>query len=479
MALLYKILPARDSASTLHGTDFCRESKYGWFCVAICSLWFFLTINPLHLLILDLGSGYYNFKRFVQVALIGIATLLVFFREYRVGVAKTLNLRGLVLPWLASCFFIFGSAVFSDNKYHSILEGLHWLMLPSVFFVGIYIAKAGLTQRLLGIYLLVHGMVVFKGLLDLGFEVFVSESLRAGMIFSSFGNIRFFNQVQVFIIPLLLIFASRTKFYSLAYLFLFANFLLAFASGARGLLLSIIVTGLLSFVFLKPWRRQILYGLIVCAFAYMAYFLILEWLGNVGHIFRTSTSGRLAIWWELLSKLSTLNIFFGNGVGAYTFRDFVYFFGHPHNSILQFLYEWGAIATLSAVAAILWVCWTSYQQLKGDDDSTKKDIQAALLYALCAASFYSLFSGVFVMPAPQVLFFLFMGLLLGGANLEGHKVLRVNQSVSVAVRFLCAICLIVFVDLAGKYLVQQAGQQEQVRGPRFWGNGAPLILSDY
>ncbi|WHI52265.1 hypothetical protein P3339_05620 [Microbulbifer sp. MLAF003] len=177
----------------------------------------------------------------------------------------------------------------------------------------------------------------------MGFEVFVSESLRAGMIFSSFGNIRFFNQVQVFIIPLLLIFASRTKFYSLAYLFLFANFLLAFASGARGLLLSIIVTGLLSFVFLKPWRRQILYGLIVCAFAYMAYFLILEWLGNVGHIFRTSTSGRLAIWWELLSKLSTLNIFFGNGVGAYTFQTLFIFLGIPIIAFCSFYMNGGLL----------------------------------------------------------------------------------------------------------------------------------------
>ncbi|MFS1524886.1 O-antigen ligase family protein [Microbulbifer sp. 2304DJ12-6] len=481
MAWFYKALPTHYFTSySAQGSIGARQgSGYGWLCVAVCSLWFFLTLNPFHILVLELGFGYYDYKRVLQVGLICSAALLVFFKVYRAGIADVIHQRGMVLPWLVSCLFIFISAALSDHPCQSALESIHWLLLLSVFTVGVYIARVGLSQWLLGVFLFCHGLVVIKSLLFFGFEVFVSGALRAEMIFPFVDNFRFFNQIQVFIIPLLMLFSAKAKFYRLAYLFLFFNFLLAFASGARGLLLSTVVAGLLSFIFLKPWRREILIGLVVCVAAFLVYFLIVNYLGDGAYLLRSGTSRRIDIWKELLGQLSAWNVFIGNGMGSYTFHNFTDFVGHPHNSILQFLYEWGGIATASAIAAILCLNWASYQQIKSNCIGKNKDIQVALLVALCAASVYSLFGGILVMPAPQVLFFLFVGLLVGGGNRKKNTVLWVSPSGSVALRFICAVFLVVFVELAGKYLIQQAGQQEGHRGPRFWANGAPLVLSGY
>ncbi|MFC6978694.1 O-antigen ligase family protein [Microbulbifer taiwanensis] len=223
--------------------------------------------------------------------------------------------------------------------------------------------------------------------------------------------------MQVFIIPLLVIFAANTSYKKISYLLLFGNFLLAFSGGARGLLVSILATGILAYWLLSSWRYDLRRGACVFLAAYLCYefqHLFLDSVATNSDVLRFHSSGRFTIWQEVIFSLNYSHIFLGEGVGAYSFHDFHRIEGHPHNSILQFLYEWG-VATFAGIASVVWIMRRAWVELVQSSVAPKNSsIQAGLLLAVVSACVYSLFSGIVVMPVPQTLLFLGLGLLWGG-----------------------------------------------------------------
>ncbi|AQQ68452.1 hypothetical protein Mag101_13030 [Microbulbifer agarilyticus] len=340
---------------------------------------------------------------------------------------------------------------------------------------------------LLGI-LLLHGLMLLKALAFLMFELAAKVPVRAEMLYPGVENTRFFNQVQVFMVPLLYVWLARSNYKTIACLFLFINLLLAFAGGARGLLVGLIAGGLVAYVLLKPWRAEVLKAACVCVIACVSY-LLLQLLSEVGEradAFRAHSSGRITIWINLIEALGPAHFWLGEGTGSFSYHDFKRHEGHPHNSLLQFIYEWGALGAGAAIVSFACVLLKAYKFFNQSDNCQHQlDITAGLAVSLVSAGFYSLFSGLVVMPMPQTLLFLFAGILLGGlpdylqSEVAGvHASPKLPGGSWLTYRYLvwgvAFILFGVYLHLFGTYLLQQAELPEVFKGPRFWAQGAQM-----
>jgi O-antigen ligase len=109
------------------------------------------------------------------------------------------------------------------------------------------------------------------------------------------------------------------------------------------------------------------------------------------------------------------------GHGPMSFADINtgYFRGHPHNSVLQLLYEFGYPVTITILGGV-------FYGIKKWVDQTKKLFQAgenyikcnavtriSLTVALLGGLVYSLFSGVIVMPLSQLWLAMVAGTMFG------------------------------------------------------------------
>ncbi|PCO06224.1 hypothetical protein AWR36_000050 [Microbulbifer flavimaris] len=409
-------------------------------------------------------------------------------KSYRLELGEIVNERILITVWACSLLLIFTSSVVSDNPIHSLFASLHWFLLSSILCFGFYIARRELVHVLLAGLLILQSLMVLKALLFLLFEVALGDSLRAALLYPGVEHHRFFNQVQVFIVPLLYLWAVQTRFRKFAYFFLFANLLLAFSGGARGLLVGLIGGAVIAGFLLPHLRREVLNAGVVTLFAALAYLGLSLWveLGKNADVLRAHTSGRLVIWQRLIEALEPSHFVLGQGTESFSYHSFNRIEGHPHNSVLQFLYEWGLLATLGMIAAVGRILWLGWQKARcAVDDRSHMVVTASLLVALVSAAIYSLFSGVVVMPIPQTLFFLFLGLLWGAVKYDAAEVpekkpVQIEKglfrpeaiSTSVITGVGLGAVLVVYVHFCGAYLAQQAGAQEEFRAPRFWAQGA-------
>ena len=118
---------------------------------------------------------------------------------------------------------------------------------------------------------------------------------------------------------------------------------------------------------------------------------------------RTTTSGRLDLWLYVLSSI-TEHPWFGYGPMSFTWAEGKPLpHAHPHNSVMQVLYEYGGIA---CVLFVVWVISRVYKRLNTLRHNQNMHF-VAVMYALLSGLIYSLFSGVAVMPFAQlVLIFL-------------------------------------------------------------------------
>ncbi|WP_346837131.1 O-antigen ligase family protein [Microbulbifer sp. SAOS-129_SWC] len=461
----------------------------GWVSVLLCWFWFFVSFNSFDL---SLSVTPYDHKRVMQVVLICLFTLCFCFREYRRSVSLLFQDRQLVYLWGVSLVSVFLSSLFSENPTHSLFASLHWLLLLSVFCAGFFMARDQLTSWVITGVLVLHALMVFKALLFLVFEVSVGDSLNAALLYPGVEHYRFFNQIQVFLVPLIAIWAVRTNVKKIAYFFLFVNLLLAFCGGARGLLVGLLGAAVLAYLVLKPWRRDLqVMGLVaLLAFAfYCAINQFVQFSGPSSDVLREHTSGRLTIWARLIDALDWSNFFIGKGEDAFSYHSFHRHEGHPHSSFLQFIYEWGAIGAIAAVAALVRVLYVAHKFcICHDERFGEKNIYAGLLVSVLAAAIYSLFSGVVVMPIPQTLLFLFAGLLFGGVTgvsrvsevgvpKIGFQKGSSSSCQSLATGGVVLGVLLLYVGLCSAYLLQQAGAPEVFRGPRFWAEGAAFTGS--
>src|SRR5690606_37996045 len=185
-------------------------------------------------------------------------------------------------------------------------------------------------------FLLTHGVLIFLSCLYLSFALMNGDPLNAAVIYPATENIRFFNQIQIFVLPLLLVLLKHPRFWLFACTLFSANILLICIGGARGAALCIALLLLFVGWFDKSLRGHVILGAVAGVIAALLYvgLWLLQPVGLLD-ISRSGTSGRLDMWLDLISRLEWHHWFWGIGPANYALLDDLFIFGHPHNSILQ------------------------------------------------------------------------------------------------------------------------------------------------
>ncbi|MDN3380774.1 O-antigen ligase family protein [Pseudoalteromonas sp. APC 3893] len=304
--------------------------------------------------------------------------------------------------------------------------------------------------------------LVSYSLLNYSFFILSSEAPFPDGVLYGFYNIRFFNQFQVLSIPFIIYFISHPKLQCIAKATLTLNLFLLIFSSARGASIAILITTLIYCYFInRSMIKEIFFCLLAAVLLFSLHYFYLSFYHSTEYTIRTGSSKRYELWLEVINNISFKTLFIGNGPGGY--KSTTFDFGHPHNSILQILNNWGVI-----VLSIL--VWFTYKLINHSLVFIRehKDNNEFLT---CFTSFvslliYSLVSGVIVMPIPQTFLCILVGILLKylGYNLferekNTHK--KIVWSIASIICFFYATLVIFSYNCL----------DPKPYGPNFWSNG--------
>ena len=447
----------------------------------------------------------YNEKRIIVAAIIFLAGVLAVFSTKK-EVQKSLSLLPAVFYWCMVCVLIISiiSAFLSAYPFYSIVEIslfllLFWSALLAAKVVNIYefgkyvvIASACLAALF---YTIKFGLGYAFHLLEFkDFPLWPASGLKTGTV--GFGNIRFFNQIQVFTLPLILggsLLAMQRQKIGGYFLLVLAGFwwMLLIQSAGRGIILSTLSAALVTLiVFKKYMHRWVWYFLGTLLVGYMTKVLLFDVIpadaGSAKSIVRGG-SPRITLWPQTFFASLEKPIL---GHGPMTFANINLDFtpSHPHNSILQLLYEFGYPVTIAVLGGVYcglrkWIVQTA-NKLKSEDSITGDDsvIRISLTAAILGGLIYSLLSGVIVMPLSQLWLAIVSGTILGlyHKDNEWKKNLKsTNFYKTVAFKVVMVIASIIMVSVLVKDIpTLRANEQKfveetdrKVLRPRFWQQG--------
>lgn len=121
------------------------------------------------------------------------------------------------------------------------------------------------------------------------------------------------------------------------------------------------------------------------------------------------STGRLGLWMGTLRTFASKPVFgFGEGQFIHIVPEAQSMYHHPHNLILQFLVQWGAVGALCAMALLIWAWWRIAHMARVSADQVLPAF--LVLTALGAASF---FDGIFFFVYPGMIVTLTIALALG------------------------------------------------------------------
>ena len=236
--------------------------------------------------------------------------------------------------------------------------------------------------------------------------------------FLGFKNVRFFNHLQTWSIPVLvygyikyqpkLTFGFRALFLVLLSFF----WMLTFASGARGTLLSLLISSVIVFILFKGQSKEWLKkGAITCLAGFLLYVVVFYLLipdGSGKALARTDSSRRLELWgaaWQAIKSnpiwgVGPMHMANVNGVNPIT---------SPHNMYLLWLAEWGIPAFLVGGVIALKGMYKWIQSALVSPSIQK----VALTISFIAGIIHSGVSGLLITPLSQLLFALLLGWSIG------------------------------------------------------------------
>ncbi|MGS0534578.1 O-antigen ligase family protein [Pseudoalteromonas sp. SaAl2] len=393
--------------------------------------------------------GLFNEKRLFQTLV-----LILFFVFY----FQLLKINRRVKLLLALVLFIgFASTLLSNNILNTSLIYLHTLMLINLVFLGYKIEEN--NSILFYTIFFSNVFVVSYSLLNYSFFILSSEAPFPDGVLYGFYNIRFFNQFQVLSIPFVIFFLSHSKLHRVAKVTMTFNFFLLLFSSARGALIAILITTIIYCYFInRNMIKEILFCLLAAVLLFLLHYFYLSFYHSAEYTIRTSSSKRYELWLEVINNISFKTLLIGNGPGGY--KSTTFDFGHPHNSILQILNNWGGIVLSITV-------WLTYKLINHSLDFIKKNKDNSE-FLTCFTSFlslliYSLVSGVIVMPIPQTFLFILVGILLGylGYNLFDNT----DKKIALIITFTISLLYAALVLLSYNCLAPKP------HGPNFWSNG--------
>lgn len=346
------------------------------------------------------------------------------------------------------------------------------------FFILLCLAFVGVANSFQ--FLVAYGAAVINA----------SSDFDAYLLFSGFSNPRSLNQFQAFVIPVLgflfFYYKEGAFFYSRLVVSclgigLVLQWVVAFSLGGRGLWLSLFLSYVMLGLFFSHHYRllvvQIVSGVAGWLLYYVLFFIVPSWLDATPEVmdsFRSGLSARDVIWrmaWEIFRSNPWL------GAGPMHFSAYVNdVAAHPHQVVLQFLSEWGGVATVMAIACVGYGMLSGLQVVRRAESSA---LDAVLWMSLFNALMLAQVNGVFVMPYTQTWLAIFAGLACSRWQVGVEYGYKKTVVVRVLAFFVLSACLyLLLIEVPERLRIEHSvGMRAGDFFPRFWSDG--FISSDY
>ena len=451
--------------------------------------------------------GSYNAGRMLFVAYTGAAAIALALPSVRIEVQRIVGQLG---PEAVGAFIVVVglgvlSAAHAENVQYAFMDVSLYMGLAGAVLI---VAAASLAHQERLRALLLWGVVLCVSLymLTWGYS-WLQHSVHGRMLVwpdinLGFPNIRFFNHLQTWTLPLLVLplflLPKRQVIAKAALSFLCCGWwMLLFTSGGRGTVFGLIVASIAVAVLFRArairWLGVqgaaaavggILYGILYYTSASR----------SLLHRSATSDSGRFDYWAFALEQIQSAPLL---GVGPMHYAVYPESMGgHPHNAVLQFAAEWGLIAATLLVFIAAWalVAWVrqSIHVARSEDDARRTQVRVALTASLLAALAHTMVSGLVVAPMSQLLLVLVVGWAMGlyvlTAQAEqdqapGMPEPRAPGALSVAIMAFIVIGGLFLVGSTASEAAQVMGQQQHFQeqaddpelNPRFWQQGFIIV----
>ena len=433
----------------------------------------------------------YDSKRIMQSLLL-ISILTITWLYLRNNYLKTLQKVSLLSKGLMTLFLITGviSSLYSNNNYSAALE----VSLISLLYLATFsIMMSYLQNPLRFTHVIATSLIILifiqSTLVITSYTAAItsSPSWHPFDLFQHFDNIRFFNQIQSWTLALIvlpiIIYADSKRSYFFLITMACLWWLLFFASGSRGVMLSMAIATLTTYIVYRKhaslWIKLQILSFIGGLICYLILFIALPFYlhGNIApdSILRNvSSPGRIYLWqraWELLQN----NFFLGIGPMNYACDANNSVGAHPHNSLIQIAVEWGVPIALATLFLFIYSVSSWIKKSLSTISllhRTQVNIHISLFAALACGACHSLFSGIIVMPASQIFMILIIGWMLG-IYYQNSK--RVNRLMATGILLLgLTICsaTIISIEVYQKVKVETYSFEINERYfPRFWLEG--------
>ncbi len=394
-------------------------------------------------------ANLFDTKRLAQSLLLTVIVLSI----------KTIPLISKKNKVILSILLLIGfySSILSNSQLTSFLHFLHYILLLSLVILGIKISTK-LSPLFFSLFLF-NIIIVSCSILNCMFYILNSESPNIYDVTFGFNNIRFFNQMQVICIPILIYYLKKDSVKNIAALFIIFNIFFILLTGGRGALISLLMMLLIGYI-LKIVKVETLKKLFFYSVIAFSLFLFYTYSypdeHSLNYISRTTSSGRLDIWQHLVSNLKIKNLILGNGLGSYL--NIEQRVRHPHNSILQVLNDWGLAA--AAFFFFLFLKITKHLRLQLKNKSIEYETCTLVFIVL---AFYSLLTGIIITPIPQTFLFVFIGIILGYKNKD---IIFVKVRLNYYILIILTLVLYLFT-----VLLSYKCKDSSFLGPNFWGSG--------
>lgn len=429
-------------------------------------------------------SNSYDLQRILVVVFVMVAMVLISWRK-----SVSIVILSRYTCWVVSTIFIVGfiSALNGTHPFWSLLELANFILMICLFFIiGSIIADIGKSDVLRYFFwfsLFFSLCASLKFFLLLLFHFLDANRPDVHSLVSGFMNVRFFNQLQVMLMPLLCLsfcIHELKKFKWLAMLAFSFLWLILLQSEARGALLAIVLSVLAVHYFLSVQARKyftysILKAIVLGSALWLLFIVLLPLFFFDSEIWqlRTGSSGRVAMWIYILQEIPQ-RILIGYGPMSFAWAEAKPLpNAHPHNALLQFLYEFGLVTFVLVSSWSVLHLATMLNKLKQFvtqqqaviEQNTNKQTQLeatdiVLVFALCSVWVYTMFDGVIVMPLSQALLAALLAL-----NCRDNKVIELSIS--------WRIVAVAVVLVLGGVLVSSLADPElnQQMYPRLWLQG--------
>lgn len=440
----------------------------------------------------------FNLMRVFQVVLMCMPLIVLIHPRAR---RRALERKASCGPWVNLAFWIFLFAGLvsgaTANRPVLALQELALMVLVCWAILSQF-ARPNNREFLLGAAFL--SVVILGYWVKFYFEFLSILSIERARISSAimgFANFRFLNQVQAWILPLMLApwLISTGKVSSvwvnigkLGSIF-FASLL--FASGGRGIMLAFMASILIMYFALQADGKTLAKAAIKVGFlGFLLYVVAIQipYFANQGALDSYNAFTRLeegvgvrSLLWSTAIESWLANPIFGLGPQHFVLVSPEA--AHPHNLVLRLLSELGIVGAASAlflISALLWITWKNSRKIcpKTDQPGTPQSLIPMLLcMSLVTGVTYSLVDGVFLMPYSMISFVLVASMAVAFRTTEISG--SAGMSRGFAMENLAVLSVVV---LAGIFLVwstvndfpaqlQSTIETDHKFYPRFWVDG--------